>query len=320
MAEDRELSNGNDMSSISDETLKQYLLCALDERERLSLDERLLADDEFAQRVSLAESELIDDYAGGRLSADERERFARKFLVTEQRRKSVHLSTALAAFAESQSAPVVSAAPPPKSSWRETFVGFFSLRPGFALAGSAAILILIAGLVWLVGRQSRQSPNQLAGNPSAQTPAPRLSPQNLPSRAVAEVQTTPNVKPQTKPTPSEPTVSPAVASFVLMPGALRGPGQMTRVAVPRGERDILRLSLVLENPAPGPYLAELANANGQTVAVKKNLQPHSNGHVKVTFEVPARLIQTDDYQVKLQRKIDGKIESVGRYYFRALPE
>lgn len=323
MAEDQEQPNGNGRASISDVTVRRYLLCALEEPERLTLDERLVTDDEFAPRVSLAESELIDDYAGGRLNAAERGQFASKFLVTEQRRKALTLATALADFAEeSRSTPArVGAAAQEKPSWHETFAVLLGLKraPGFALAGAAVVLIIVAS-VWFVARQSRRLPTEVASNSPVQTPAPAASPQKITPPDVAAVAPSPDTKPQPKPTPSEPTVSPAVATFVLMPGALRGPGQMTRVAVPRGERDLLRLSLVLENPAPGPYLAELANANGQTVTVRKNLQPHANGHFKVTFEVPARLIQTDDYQVKLQRKSDGKFESVGRYYFRALPE
>jgi hypothetical protein len=320
MAGDLEQVNENEMSSTSEETLKKYLLGELDQIERLSLDERLLADDEFAQRMSLAESELIDGYADGQLSDDERDKFANRFLITEQRRKALRLSSALKTLAESHNAAAVPVARAAKSSWRETLAHLlgFIRAPAFAWAGAAAVLIMLAGLVWFIARQARLSPAQVAGNPTLQTPAP--VPQSGASPAVAAAPDTPNINPPLKTKPSEPAMSPAVASFVLMPGALRGPGQMTRVAVPRGERDILRLSLVLEQPAPGPYLAELANANGQTVTVKKNLQPHSNGHVKVTFEVPARLIQTDDYQVKLQRQSDGKIESVGRYYFRALPE
>ncbi len=312
--------DGNGLQSVSDATLRQYLLCAVDEKLRLGLDERLLVDDEFAQRVSLAESELIDDYAGSHLEPAQREQFTRKFLVTDERRNALRLATALTSFEKFEPAPsVVAAAQEARPSWGEQLGAFFGLRnPGLAFAGAAAILIIIVGLVWFISRGTRQNQDRIASNPPAET-----QPQNLPqvesSPALATAQATPDIKPQSKPSP-ERNVSPAVATFVLLPGALRSSGNMTRIAVPRGEQDVVRLNLILENPGDGPYTAEVANANGQTLLVKKDLKPHINGQTKVTFDVPARLIQTDDYQVKLQRKTDGKLESVGRYYFRALPE
>ena len=318
MAEDRAQSSGN--GSVPDDVLRQYLLCVLGEEARLRLDERLLVDDEFAQRVSLAESELIDDYACGRLNAADRNQFARRFLVTDERRNALRLSTALNVFAESEPPlrNVVGVAKEAKPSWGDTFGAFFGFtrRPGFAFAGAAAVLLVVVGLIWFANRGSRQLQPTVA---RTESPA-QSQPQTEPSPALASSQPTPDVKPQSKPTPPERNVSPAVATFVLLPGALRSGGSTTRIAVPRGEHDVVRLNLILENAGAGPYFAELANANGQTVMVKKDLKPHVNGQTKVTIEVPARLIQTDDYQVKLQRKTDGKLESVGRYYFRALPE
>jgi hypothetical protein len=318
MAEDREQLSGN--GSVQDDVLRQYLLGALGDEVRLRLDERLLVDDEFAQKVSLVESELIDDYTGGRLNAADRDQFVRRFLVTDERRAALRLSAALNTFAESEPLPRnVVAAKEVRTSWGETFSALFGLRPpGFALAGAVAILIMVVGLVWFISRGSRHPQPTLARNP-AESPAPN-QPQTEASPALASSQPTPEAKPQSKGTPPERNVSPAVATFVLLPGALRSGGNMTRVAVPHGEQDVVRFNLILENPGAGPYLAELANANGQTVAVKKDLKPHVNGQTKITFEIPARLIQNDDYQVKLQRKTDGKLESVGRYYFRALPE
>jgi len=321
MAEDREQFSGNG-SAVPDDVLRQYLLCVLDADTRLRLDERLLVDDEFAQRLSLAESELIDDYTGGRLNAADRTQFVRRFLVTDERRNALRLSTALNAFAESESAPrsVAAAAKESKPSWAESFATFFGFarRPGFAFAGAAAILLVVVGLIWLINRGAQQSQPRIATNPP-ENPA-QQQPQTEPSPALAYSQPSPDVKPQPKGSPPERSVSPAVATLVLLPGALRSSGNMARIAVPRGEQDVVRFNLILENAGDGPYLAELANANGQTVAVKKDLKPHVNGQTKITFEIPARLLQNDDYQVKLQRKTDGKVESVGRYYFRALQE
>ena len=107
---------------------------------------------------------------------------------------------------------------------------------------------------------------------------------------------------------------------MILPGTLRSGGETARVAVPRGDRDLVRISLVLENPEPATYRAELETADGQKVAVKEKLQIHKNGQSKVTFDVPARLLQNGDYQLRLSRVVDGETHSAGRYYFRALQQ
>ena len=302
------------IQDVSDDQLRAYLLGKLPEHEGRLIDQRLLKDDEFAQRVQVAESQLIDEYAAGELDTDSAEAFRATFLSTEARREQLRLTSTLRDLGARPAA-----VPERKSkarSWRESVSEFFAFKPwpAWAAAGSFALLVLVLGLGWYLSRQTRQSET-----PVAQQSPVAASPQGAPSPAqIAQVSPLASLTPEVKPTPTEPPV--AVASFVLMPGALRGTGEMTRGAVPRGERAILRLNLILENPAPGPYRAELANPDGQTVTVRNNLKPRANGQTKVVVEIPARLIQTGDYQIKLTRQTDGQFESVGRYYFRALQE
>lgn len=310
------MTDGFKLQDVSDDQLRAYLLGELSEQEGRLLDQRLLTDDEFAQSVWVAESLLIDEFVAGELKAGSEQAFRATFLKTDVRREQLRLASALHDLADRLPALVSAPDQPEKRSWRAALAEVFTLkpRPAWAAAGSFALLVLVLGLAWYLSRQSRQSET-----PIAQQSPVAASPQGAPSPAqIAQVSPLASSTPEVKPTPSEPPV--AIASFVLLPGALRGPGEMTRVAVPRGERAILRLNLILENPAPGPYRAELANPDGQTVTVRNNLKPRANGQTKVVVEIPARLIQTGDYQIKLTRQTDGQFESVGRYYFRALPE
>jgi hypothetical protein len=300
---------------FSDERLRAYLLGELAEQERLRLDQRLLTDDDVAGRVRLVEAQLIDEYVAGELDAGTSGVFHTRFLKTDARREQVRLTKALRDYSAVSETALAVPQPVADRSWRERFIGLFALKPGpaWAAAGSFALLVLVLGAAWFLSRQSRQSETPFAHQP----PINAASPPATQTPAIAQVPPVPPPS-QLKPPPSEPPI--AVASFVLLPGALRGPGEMTRVAVPRGERAILRLSLVLEDPAPGTYQAELANADGQTVTVRKGLKPYKNGQTKIVIDLPARLVQTGDYQIKLGRQTDGQLESVGRYYFRALPE
>ena len=301
---------------FSDERLRAYLLGELPEGERLLLDQRLLTDDALAERVRLAESLLIDEYVAGELDARTAGVFHTQFLKTDARREQVRLTAALQDLAARSETALPVPPPGARRSWREGLGEFFALRPGpaWAAAGSFALLLLVLAAAWYLSRQPRQSETPVAKQP----PVNAASPAAIETPEVAHVPAPASPAPQLKPTPPEPPI--AVASFVLLPGALRGPGETTRVAVPRGERAVLRLFLVLENPAPGTYRAELANADGQMVTVRDNLKPRANGQTKIVVDVPARLIQTGDYQIKLARQTDGQLEAVGRYYFRALQE
>ncbi|MGZ8842029.1 MAG: hypothetical protein ACXW18_00075, partial [Pyrinomonadaceae bacterium] len=121
---------------ISDEKLRLYLLGALNGDDRLKVDERLLADDEFAERLALVESVLNDDYATGKLNPAEREQFESKFLVTDDRKQNLRLSAALRDYADTQAV----TPHPERSSWSEKPAGLFALNSprAWAVAGSFA--------------------------------------------------------------------------------------------------------------------------------------------------------------------------------------
>jgi hypothetical protein len=304
----------------SDETLRLYLLCSLAADERLRIDERLLFDNEVAERIVLVESELTDDYAAGRLDTLEREAFAKKFLVTEDRRRQLRFTSVLQDHSRSQAA--VSTSVPTalaEASWRERFAALLGPnRPVWALAGSFAVLILLVGVAWFIARQQRDSTSLIARH---EAPTPVLSPPTPPPGSVprAGVSPTPQPTPARKPaavtSPAEPPVT--IASFVLLPGAARSGGELARVAVPTGKRDVVRLSLTIEEAtAAGDYQSELATAEGRTVFGPNKLRIEPGN--RVVADIPARLLRSGDYQIKLtQRNADGQNETVARYYFRA---
>jgi hypothetical protein len=312
-------SHENGSAQIADAKLRLYLLGALEEDERLKLDEKLLFDEAVAERVQLAESVLTDDYATEKLNPAERELFEHQFLVTNERRENLRLSAALRDYAEAQPATV--SLLPEKSSWSERLAGLFALNSarGWAVAGSFAVLLLLVGLAWFVARQQQEPQPLIAKNePTAAGSSQVITPAS-PAQVAPGSQ--PSPAPVASPATPEPSVPVTVASFVLMPGALRGGGDMARVAIPGGERDVVRLSLVIETPSEGSYTAELTTAEGQKVLVRTNLKITRNGHTKVVLTMPARLLHTRDYQIKLTRQTpDGQTESAGRYYFRAAEE
>ncbi len=324
MDEQREQLGKHESAFVSDETIRLFLLCRLNEDERTGFEERLFVDDELEERVRLAECELVDDYAFGRLSAPEQELFTEKFIVTAERKQKLEVSQALRTYSASQTAYKKNAADiednPPR---REKFLRLFGFnRPALAFAVSFGVLILLVGLVWFIARSVRErNEPAIVKQETLPTPTPQVSPQSVTTPTPdPDITTSPTPTPKATPSPVEPSEAPLIATAVLMPGALRDGGNMARVTLPGGARDIVRLQLTLESNEAGTYRAELLTAEGQPISIAGKLKAsNTNGAAKVVFEIPSRLLKVGDYQVKLSRHAaGGSIEGVGRYYFRAL--
>ncbi len=320
-------SGDSGAASFSDETIRRFLLCRLSEDERARFEERLLIDDELERRVRLAECELTDDYAFNRLSAEERDLLEKNFIVTEERRRKLEVSQALQRhFAPPATAKKNVAAIENKMAWHARLLGLFDFkRPALAFAFSLAALVLVIGVIWLVARNARDNGEPAIVKHAPDTePKPQNSPQTIISPTpFTDVTPAPNPSPKTTPPTPETSSTPraALATFVLLPGAIRDGGQMSRVTPPQGGRDIVRLQLSLEAVEPGTYRAELLTAEDQPITAARKLRAvGAHGQARVVFDVPARLLKAGDYQVKLSRNVaGGSTEDVARYYFRALP-
>ena len=309
-----------DSSSFTDEQVRLYLLCRLNEGERVKFEERLLVGDELAQRTRLAELELSDDYAADRLSLADRDFFEKKFLVSEGRRSDLRVSQALHKHAAVVSPEAIQTE---KSSWLQRVSALFGFErsPVFATVGSLAMLILIGGAVWLVVRQKQTQEPVVASYENAPSPQPSVSPANQlsPTQPAPSPQPSPDKKPPTSPTPPHAQAPPTVATFTLFPGSLRGSGDLLRVVVPSGKQDVVRLMLVPEADGKGIYGAQLLSAEGKTILTRARLQiTKDNSEPRLLLNIPAHQLKVGDYQIRLSRQLDGKIEVIGSYYFRAL--
>ena len=324
MDEQREQLGEHESASVSDETIRLFLLGSLNENERSRFDERLFVDDELEERVRLAECEIVDDYAAERLSAKERELFTEKFMRTAERKQKLAVSQALRNYSSSQTAYKKNVVEIENSSPRRgKFLSLFGFhRPALAFAVSFGALILLVGLVWFITRSARESIEpSLVRQERVPTPTPQITPQPTATPTPdPDLKTSPTPTPKSTPSPVEPSQTSLIATAVLMPGALRDGGNMARVILPRGAHGIARFQLTLETNEAGMYRAELLTAEDQSVSIAGKLKArNTNGAAKVFFDVPARLLKVGDYQIKLSRyTANSSTESVGRYYFRAL--
>ncbi|HVS20723.1 MAG TPA: hypothetical protein VHD88_02680, partial [Pyrinomonadaceae bacterium] len=79
---------------------------------------------------------------------------------------------------------------------------------------------------------------------------------------------------------------------------------------------IVRLQLALKPNQTGIYRAELLTIDDQSIFSAQSLQSADTDGSKVDFDIPAALLKTGDYHVKLSRADGGSKGSVASYYFR----
>lgn len=137
-------------SSISEETIREYLLGRVsDETVLAEIEDQLFADEDFCSEVALAEDGLINDYVMGRFNEADTGSFEATLQFNRERRFKVDLTQALKAKALAH-----------ESSLPDRQPGFLALLKAFfqqpQYAGAFAILlIVIVGSVIYFGRKQR---------------------------------------------------------------------------------------------------------------------------------------------------------------------
>ena len=313
-----------DPAGISAEQIRNYLLGGLTGDEQARLEENLFTDPALEEQVRVAECELADDYAFQRLSTAERELFEKKFLVTNDRKRKLAVSTALRNHLAAQAAAKPSAGlvqPGASVSRRVKISNWLSFdRPALGFAFALILLVVFGSVVWLAVRNRRDRQPNIPKQPmiAKQHPVVTRSPE---SSHVFRPSPGPEASVSPKPTaPVEPESTSVLATIVLVPNAARDGGQMALLTIPHDspvEPGVVRLQLVLDDDEAGSYSAELLTTAGVSVYSGHDLKTsHTESTGRVVFDVPARLLQSGDYQVKLNSSVSGSVTNSRSYYFR----
>lgn len=179
--------------SERDKALAGYLLNELGEKELYALEDEMLMDEELSERMGVVEMNLIDGYVRDEMSAEERARFARRFLAVPENAEKVAAARAfhesLSRLREKESAPaasVVAPTPERRQTWGERVASLFRLpAPALALAALALVAVVL-GLLWFARPRHRdERPNDIANtSPSPKVglelPAPSPAPSEEP--------------------------------------------------------------------------------------------------------------------------------------------
>jgi hypothetical protein len=191
MNTDSEQFKNESSAEFSDEAIRRFLLGGLNEAEQPFFEQQLFSGPRLDARVRLAELELVDDFAYGRISADERDLFAKKFLVSADRRSQVAVSMALRDRLTSIRSP------------RPTFIaGARSLlrlnRPAWRYAFAVLVFVLLIGSAWVIVKKEGRLKEVITRpwvRPRATTPAVPVETNHPTNNSLPEHQTSPSPMP-----------------------------------------------------------------------------------------------------------------------------
>jgi hypothetical protein len=305
------VEDGNNAIEFSDDAIRRFLLGRLSASEQPAFEQRLFSEDSLDARVRLAELDLADDYAYGRLNHTERELFEEKFLVTKDRRRKAEVSRTLRERF---------AIPAPVEETRTSFIERLrSLpdfnRPAWRYAFGVVIFMLLMGTVWVAVKKESRLKEEIARrlNPRrSPTPTVPLESNHPANTSVPEHQMSPSPMPvhdQSAP------AQPAVVIVALTPAGSPD-SDAPSIDLPKDSQDIVRLQLALKVNQPGAYRAELLTADAQSVFSAESIKAWDSGQVQLDFDIPAPLLKTGNYQIRLSRDKAGAKENVANYYFR----
>lgn len=331
-----------------DEKLKKYLLHdpTFTPEDTARLEELLVEDERYLERLFLVENELIEDHLRGALSAEEDLRFNSHFLVTPERGEKLRYIRALATVRPADRREQAQRPSPQLATgslWQSLLV---FMRPPRRLAAAAFILLLVAAAaVWLIPKSGQPADPLVVENPPGQAsqnvnlpppgdkanssntvgvnntraPSPTPTATPAPTRPQQDVRPPmPARTPRTAPPRTAPP-SPAPTVFALVPGVLRGGGDITEKRIEQGSKIVklnLRLDLEREYEI---YRVVVQDSEGREVARRVRLRAESeNSLPRIVISLPATLFRPDDYTVILSGGKDGQYKEVDRYSFRVL--
>jgi Sec-independent protein translocase protein TatA len=322
------------ITAFDDKQIVRFLLGQLAEDKRTGIEDRMFTDDRFYEQVLAIQEELADDYVLENLTPDQRTAFERNFLRSPQRRERVEFATAFTRALESQTSSETSVAFDRRAGWWRSL---FGLSNGFQWATVAGALALLIGASWLYVQnrtlsrsiEVARSENQELLNSSRDKDAAGEAQRQKLEHENADLrnQMKATIEQKDRELKAAKSASEAIgssiltqiATFTLSPGLTRGSDEPEKVMI-SGKTQVIQLQLALPKPENYKgYLAEVRTARGNLVFSKSvpAAQQLSFGQA-VSLTLPANQIPIGEYEVTLKGAADGKLQSVGYYYFIAL--
>jgi hypothetical protein len=302
-------SGGGFTPMLEDEApIRDFLLGKTPEDDRDEFEKRLLTDKDFSEWVSAIEEELIDDYTSGLLYGDERHRFEASFLVTEERRRRVQFSAALARV---------------KAGLERVEVKAPVAHPGYfwmQVAAAAVVAVCLGAALWmayamggtldqLAAAEKRVADLEQAQQSIIEDYRRRIADAEDKAREALEAAEAAASRPQ-------PETLPLVVA-TLLPGALRDPGtEVPSVRIPPAAL-LAELRLELPEDSESSYVASVHDPSGTEMFRASGLKAETvRDRILLPLQVPADSLPPGDYSIRLWGNQNGELTELDRYYVR----
>lgn len=301
MTEEAVGPNEEDESAIRD-----FLLGKTSEPEREQLECRLMADPAFSETVSAIEEELIDAYTAGLLFGDDRHWFETRFLVTEERRRRVRFSEALARVRVEN----LPRAPAGEGATHSSIAPSVAWRGWMQVAAAAVSAVSLGTAVWM----SQTLRGALAELRAAEERV--ASSENLIEAQRRQIEEAEARAATTAPPEPALTARPVLVA-TLIPGALRGTESVVPALRVSSATLLVELRLELAEDTNPAYVVSIHDASGAEVFRLAELRATTTPtQVLIPLQVPASYFSRGDYSIRLWGKSLGALEELDRYYVR----
>jgi hypothetical protein len=303
-----------------DERMTRYLLGDLTETEQIALEQEYFADPEKFEQVWAAENDLVDRYVRGRLSRAERELFERNYLQSPKHRERVAIARKLVEavdrmVVEGEVAPRVGA--PGPSRLMEMLNTL--LTPRF-LAPSAAFLLLVSALSWLLVERTRL--NEELGKAQARLSDQQRFELEIRGQLAAEREQSGKLKSELDRArvtlAQKPTLTPtSILTLLLRPMLTpRGDGETDQQITITRKTDLVMLQMKIEKGDSRRFQATVHRVGGPQVWNQRSLKARSG---VITVYIPADKLPVEDYILTLSVTTPAReIEEINNYPFRVL--
>ncbi|HZS06472.1 MAG TPA: hypothetical protein VFD58_16655 [Blastocatellia bacterium] len=325
--------------SDQENLMSRYLLGELSESEQTAIEDEYFADGEKFERMWAAENDLVDRYVRGRLSRADRQRFERHYLATPRHRERVAFARSLLKAADHSAqendAPAAISESEPEDSWWVKLVAMLrgpQLALGVGLA--MASLLLTLGVVWsflergrlreqlarLETERSAEQQRQQELERQRQELEKKLAEwqgQGIQWKTELERLRAEQRRIEAQKVTPQPSSQPALLSFLLTPGLLRGGGEPRQLAIPHSTAQV-RLRMKLDGNDHRSYQVGLRAVDGGEVFRQQSLKARpGKAGAEVAVTIPAAKLTAGDYILTLSGvNAAGETEELNRYFFR----
>lgn len=305
--------------SLSDASLRQFLLGKMNEDERERIESLFLTDPIMRERVLAVEQDLIEDYLEDSLSVSDREEFVLRYAQTAEQQRKLRITRSIKEWAIAEDRERASAASdvgdlartgaaldvgelarsgaasdvgrsgPSTGSWWSRIWGRLGLRPSLVVPIAAVIIVAVVfALIWL---------NRWNGQRR----------QFAIEQEVARLNSAEGLR----------EFPPRTPALSLRPLALRSGQSPPEVRLSSG--DVVELQLVLIESARFPsYNAVVRRHDGAGAFTVPNLQPDSDGKT-IPLRLPSQFLNRGLYLINLTAPAaDRSTVSVAEYQLNVI--